>query len=136
MIHVKTHFTNFERQSFGPLFALFMGLVAGMIVRHFGTPRLALLLTLLSGLLIVVFYAVPQWQVRIYRGWLLSLAPIGVVGSYLVLALIYWTVLTPIGLALRLGGHEPLRITRQLGAQTYWVERKVERASSDYFRQY
>ena len=135
MIEVKTEFSDLERRFFGPLFATFMGIVMGIMVRHSMT-RTALCLMFCTSGLIVVYYLVPTWQNRIYRGWLLALSPIGIVVSYFVLALIYWGIMTPIGVVLRLIGHDPLTLGKNAAADTYWVERGGPRPSRDYFRQY
>ncbi|MDB4665280.1 SxtJ family membrane protein [Verrucomicrobia bacterium] len=62
--------------------------------------------------------------------------PIGMVVSFLMLAAIYFGVITPIGLGLRLCGKDPM--TRKLNRQfdSYWIPRKAPDNSEQYFRQY
>ena len=61
--------------------------------------------------------------------------PIGYVASYLVLAATYYLALAPIGLTMRLFGHDPLSRRFEPGAKTYWAERPGPRPPKDYFRQ-
>jgi ABC-type uncharacterized transport system permease subunit len=42
--------------------------------------------------------------------------------GYAVLALLFFIVITPLGLVLRMLGQDPLRLRRPAGAQSYWSE--------------
>lgn len=86
--------------------------------------------------LALVILARPAFGAGVWRGWMRAAEPIGWTFSHLVLALVYYGVLTPIGLLMRLFGRDPLhrRLDRQ-GA-SYWVERKAERDPGRAFRQF
>ncbi len=56
---------------------------------------------------------------RIYRAWMSVAWIIGTVLSSGVLALIYFGILTPIGLVMRLAGRDALGLRRR--GETYWV---------------
>jgi len=62
--------------------------------------------------------------------------PIGLVVSFALLASIYYIVLTPIGLIMRLTRYDPMSRKVDRAAKTYWVERPAARDARDYFRQY
>jgi len=47
---------------------------------------------------------------------------------FLLLALVFFIVVTPLGLAMRMLGKDPLRLRRPAGAESYWSE--VRRKSS------
>jgi len=136
MIEIKTEFTRGERLLFGPLFACFTGIVALLLLRSFQLASLAIALGVAAVILIGVYYAVPAWQNRIYRGWLMTLSPIGVIVSHLVLALLYFCVLTPIGTLMRSVGYDPLNRKLDENTESYWVRRSQQRKPSDYFRQF
>ena len=136
MIEIKKEFSKTELLWFGPLFALFVGIIASILVRRFHWNTAALILCGLAAALIVVYYVAPSLQTRIYRGWMLSVAPIGYVVSHLLLALVYYFVLTPIGLALRVFGYDPMLRKLDPAASTYWVARTQPTDSKQYFRQF
>ena len=136
MIEVKKDFSKTELLWFGPLFALFTGLIAWILVRRFHWNQAALVLGALAAVLIVVYYLAPSLQTRIYRGWMLSVAPIGFVVSHILLALVFYLVLTPIGLIMRGLGHDPMLRKVDPAATTYWVPRKQVSESRSYFRQF
>lgn len=62
--------------------------------------------------------------------------PIGWVVSHLILVVIYYGVFTPIGLLLRLSGHDPMHRRWNPGAKSYWEAYNPNRGARRYFRQY
>ena len=61
--------------------------------------------------------------------------PVGFVISHVVLALVYFLVLTPIGLTMRLFGHDPLSRKFDPGARSYWKPRHETKPTESYFNQ-
>ena len=62
--------------------------------------------------------------------------PIGYLVSHAVLALVYYGILTPIGLVMRLAGRDPLCRKFDPQARSYWVDRPASRDVKRYFRQF
>jgi len=56
--------------------------------------------------------------------------------SHLVMAIIFYGVLTPIGLAMRLGGRDPLHRKFDRAAGSYWVDRRRPADVKRYFKQF
>lgn len=77
----------------------------------------ALLLALLALLL-------PEWIDPLRRLFVRLGELIGRVTTPLVLGIIFYGVLTPMGLLMRLAGKDPLRLKRDPGAESYWIERE------------
>lgn len=73
---------------------------------------------------------------RLYVGLTYATWPIGFVVSTLVLVLLYYLVMTPIGLILRLCRYDPLDRRFDGAAATYWRVRPVRRAPASYLRQH
>ncbi len=61
--------------------------------------------------------------------------PLGFVISHIVLALVYFLALTPIGLTMRLLGRDPLPRRFEPGAKTYWKTREKTKTVESYFNQ-
>ena len=61
--------------------------------------------------------------------------PIGWIVSAVALAVMYYLVVVPIGLVLKLAGRDPLRRGLDPSAATYWRERE-QPSDADYFRQF
>jgi len=64
----------------------------------------------------------PRW----FRGYYRFSAKLGFalsqMAGYAVLTLLFFIVVTPLGLILRLLGKDPLRLRRPVGAESYWSE--------------
>jgi hypothetical protein len=81
----------------------------------------ALVLCVLA-LLAIAAAIQPRWFRGYYRfstklGFALSQ-----LAGHIVLALVFFIVVTPLGLALRMLGKDPLRLRRPPGPQSYWSE--------------
>jgi len=73
---------------------------------------------------------------RLYVGWMLAALPIGWTLSHLVLGVVYYLVLTPIGLVMKLTGHDPMKRRFDPSAVSYWIERTPRSDPSRHFRQF
>ncbi|MFH1419532.1 MAG: hypothetical protein ABII12_14750 [Planctomycetota bacterium] len=62
--------------------------------------------------------------------------PIGQVVSYLVMAMIYYLVFTPIGIVFKLVGRDSMNRGFDPSAATYWVRRRPPDSAKRYFRQF
>ncbi len=62
--------------------------------------------------------------------------PIGLVLGNLVLAFMFYLVLTPVGLFRRALGKDPLGLRRKESRETYWTERTGPPPRERYFRQF
>ncbi len=72
----------------------------------------------------------------VYVAWMALAFPIGWTVSHLLLAVIYFGVVTPIGLILRATGTDPMQRRFEPDAATYWVEHRTGDDKSRYFRQF
>lgn len=114
------------------LFAL-----AGGSVRLGAQPRLvAAVLGAIGLLAALIIWAWPAAGRRLYVGWMLAALPIGWTLSHLVLGAVYYLVLTPVGLIMRLLGRDPMQRRFDREAETYWVERTARADPSRHFKQF
>ena len=94
----------------------------------------ALLATgVVSGVLSIVR---PRANRALYRALSTLAYPIGFMLSYCVLFALFFGIVTPIGLLLRLFGRDALTRRLQPEMASYWVEAHALRARSRYFRQF
>ena len=87
---------------FGMLLPLFVAAVGAAQRWLWGMPRAAVAIWGVGAALSVVFALVPSARRPIYRAWMLAVFPIGWTVSHLLLAAVFYLVLTPIGLMLKL----------------------------------
>ena len=81
-------------------------------------------LWVIAALCAVMALSVPTALRPLYVALSAVTLPIGFVVSYVVLAVLFYLVLTPIGLILRLTGWDPLCRRFDPGANSYWVPRE------------
>lgn len=97
-------------------------------------PRLAIVLWTLGVTLGLIGLARPRVIRPVYVGLTRVTFPIGWVVSHVLLLVMYYGIITPVGLLVR-AFRDPLEREIDPGAPTYWVPR--EQAQPDrYFRQF
>jgi len=72
----------------------------------------------------------------VYVGWMAAVFPIGWLVSHLLLAAIYYLVITPIGVMMRVCGYDPMQRRWDRQAPTYWKPRRDVDDPKRYFKQY
>jgi len=122
-------------RTFGRLLPLFFGAVGAMAWWRWHAPAAAMGIWIVGAVLVVLYWAAPRVRQPIYVGWMVAVMPFGVCVSYLVLAVIYFLVLTPIGLVRRMFG-DPLQRRFDREAASYWTPSKPKRDKRDYLRQF
>ena len=73
---------------------------------------------------------------RVFVGFSIITMPIGMAVNFVVLAVFFFLVLTPVGIVCRLIGHDPLGIRPRDAAESYWLERRQVDDKKRYFRQF
>ena len=85
--------------------------------------------------LALLYTAVRPLQRPLYYAWMHMVFPIGWVVSHLALAIVFYGVVTPLGLVMRLFGRDKLERRIDPKAKTYWTERPADTDPSRYLRQ-
>ena len=123
-----------DLRSFGLLLAVFVGIVGGLSWWRTGLVPYAIWGG--GGLLALVYGLVPALRRPVYVGWTYAAFPIGWTVSHLLLGLIYFGVITPIGIALRALGRDPLTRRFDPAARSYWIRYSPQRDVARYFKQF
>ena len=82
-------------------------------------PTVAAVLTVLGGTLFVLGTTLPRLLVRPYRGWMTLAEGLSWVMTRVVLGIVFFLIVTPIGLVKRMNGWDPLR-RRGGPSASYW----------------
>ena len=72
----------------------------------------------------------------LYVGWMALAFPIGWTVSHLLLGMLYYFMITPIGLLLRAAGNDPMHREFDRSAKSYWLEHRTGDDPSRCFRQF
>ncbi len=136
LVAINKHPTRKELTVFGLGLPIVLGLLGWQRWLH-GSVDVAWAIWALGGILTITFALVPKARKKIYVGWMYAVFPIAFVVSHLVLAAVYFLVLTPVSLLLRVRGKDPMNRSFDPEAPTYWIPRDGrKRPKSSYFRQF
>ena len=78
----------------------------------------------------------PRANKPLFIGLSLAAFPIGWVLSHVIMATLFFLIITPIGLVMRGLGRDPLDNRFADGAESYWRQSRASRSSSSYFKQF
>lgn len=84
----------------------------------------------------VLFYVLPAIAKPFYVVWYALACCIGLVVGNVLLAMIFYVLVTGIGLIKRLGGRQPIRKTPDRLAKTYWIDAPPAPEPKRYYRQF
>lgn len=77
----------------------------------------------LGGLLLVLGAVVPQSLTQVHAGWMKVGHVLGTINTKILLGMLYYLLLTPMGLVMRLMGKDPMHRALTQGTDTYRVVR-------------
>ena len=135
MIEINKNPSRRELDWFGLMFLAFFAIIGGLVYWH-GPNTVAYGLWAAASAVTMLYYAIPSMRRPLYLGWMYAAFPIGWTVSHLVLAAVYYLVLTPTGLIMRMLGHDPMNRRLDRDAPTYWTPRGPQREPAGYFRQF
>jgi hypothetical protein len=78
----------------------------------------------------------PGWLRPIFIAWMVVVFPLAWLVSHAVLGLVYFGLITPLGLLLRLSGRDALDLRPPSAQDSYWKEKPAAKDPSQYLRQY
>jgi hypothetical protein len=109
-------------------FGLFMG-TAAAIFAWVANPSMArpsfwsLALLVLAGVLISAAVLAPHLLRRSHAAWMQIGELLGRIVNPVVLSLLFLVVFVPVGLLMRLVGHDALALRRDSRRRSYWIDR-------------
>jgi len=110
-----------SERSFGLVFAAVFAIIALWPLIHADKPRfwfLAIAAVFLAAALIA-----PGSLAPLNRLWFRIGILLGKVVTPLVMGVLWFVVVTPVGVLMRLFGKDPLRLKHELSVKSYWIER-------------
>lgn len=125
-----------ELRRFGVLLPAFVAIAGGIVHWKLDAPHAAAAVWVAGAVLVAAYVVAPPLRRWIYAGILRATYPIGWLVSHTLLAAVYYLLLTPIGLAVRLVKGDPLARTLDRSGPTYWVRRRPNPEIRRYFRQF
>ena len=108
-------------RSLGIVFAVVFLVIGLLPLLHGGSMRLwSIVVAAAFG---VVAFTLPRILTPLNKVWTRLSLLLHRIVSPVVLGVLFFLVITPLGLLMRLLGKDPLRLRRDANASTYWIER-------------
>lgn len=89
-----------------------------------------------GGLASVMIWATPSFARTVYIGWMRAAEPIGWTLTNVLLAIVFYLVVTPIGLVMWILGRDPMKRHLDPSAKTYWIKHHSPTNPDRYFQQF
>ena len=90
----------------------------------------------LAGITLLFSLVYPKANLPIYLGLTIVAFPIGFVLSYVIMGTLFYLMITPFGLVMRMFGRDPMMRSFEPEAATYWTTVNSDRPKERYFRQF
>jgi hypothetical protein len=136
LIRIDHHPSRRQLTIFGLLWTAFLGVAGWIVFSRFGSMPAAIGIWIAAVAVPLAGVALPELLRLVYLGMAYAAFPIGYVVSHAVLAAVYYLLILPTGLLMRLGGYDPMRRRLDPNINSYWLERKPVDDVNRYFRQY
>jgi saxitoxin biosynthesis operon SxtJ-like protein len=121
-------------RQFSSLFLVIFGVLALVEFQFRQRPQLAMVYGTLAVVIGPLGLIRPRVMRPVWVVWSVVAFPIGWVVSTVFLAVLFYAIFTPFGIAFRLKGRDTLAL-RRTDARTYWKPRPAARDKRAYFRQ-
>ena len=121
---------------FGVLLGVFFAFVGAILLWRTGWGMATKVVFGLAVALPILYYAVPPVRRPMYLGWIHAAWPIGLTISFILLGVIWYLVITPVGILRRTIGSDTMNKRYDPDAETYWTPHSGRRDPERYFKPY
>lgn len=137
LIKINWNPSQRDLRQFGAIWLPGFLVIVGAMLWYRGTSfSIVATLWTIAAVACLVALTFPNAMRPVYIALTCATFPIGWVVSHLLLAFIFYLIITPIGLVMRLCGYDPMHRKFDRGASTYWKPHATETDTSRYFRQF
>ena len=135
LIEINKEPSQRELTLMGIGFPIFFGIIGGVVFAATGSIEIPRIIWGAGAAVTVIFFAIPRTQRPIYLGWMYLAFPIGWTISHVLLGAVYYLLLSPVGLFMRLIGRDPMHRKYDTAATSYY-EDHTDAETGRYFRQF
>ena len=131
---MKAHDQKKQLRNFGfTVGGIFAGIGVWPVVLRAEGPRLWALTV--AAVLVIPALVMPRSLTQIYRIWMAAAEALSWINTRILLSVVFYGLVTPIGMTVRRFGRDPMQRGFQPGAETYRVSKPV-RAAAHMTRQF
>ena len=115
---------------------VFLAIVGWIVWRKTGSAAAAAGIATVGAVVALLGFSIPRAIRPVFIALMVINYPIGWVVTHIVMAVIFYLVVTPLAVIMKLSGRDPMERRFEPSAKTYWKPRPTETDSSRYFRQF
>ena len=123
-----------EIRKFGLVIAIALGVIGSFVYVKFGNFDVVGWLWGIGLLFLILGFILPSVLRPVYRIWMLLAYFIGGIVSRVILTVLFYVVLTPTGLVLRLFGKDVLDQRFEKDRESYWIKKDLSDHTKDQYR--
>ena len=123
-----------EIRKFGLVIAIALGVIGSFVYVKFGNFDVVGWLWGIGLLFLILGFILPSVLRPIYKIWMLLAFFIGGIVSRVILTVLFYVVLTPTGLVLRLFGKDVLDQRFEKDRESYWIKKDLSGHTKDQYR--
>ena len=123
-----------EIRKFGLVIAIALGVIGSFVYVKFGNFDVVGWLWGIGLLFLILGFILPSVLRPVYRIWMLLAYFIGGIVSRVILTVLFYVVLTPTGLVLRLFGKDVLDQRFEKDRESYWIKKDLSGHTKDQYR--
>ena len=135
-VEINWNPTPKDLRVFAALQIVFFAIVAFLVNDRTGSTAAPVWIVCISAVVGIVGLVGPSLIRPVYVAWMVAVFPLGWASSHIILLVVYYFVVTPIGLIMRACGRDPMRREFDRDATTYWIPRKQPTGTNRYFKQF
>ena len=124
------------KQFAGIWFPLACAVLCFAVYKATGTGFWPSALASIGAVLSIVAFLFPPFAQRLFVVWMTAVFPIGWTISHLLIGVIFFLLITPMGLVMRLFGRDTMGRKFEPQRESYWVPHQAPPDKQRYFRQY
>lgn len=137
LVKINWNPTDKELRQFGWIAIAAMSVIAGIFHYLKGVQIKYCAVLFCIGLLIFIISLISLKLTRfIFVGMSAAAFPIGMCVSFIIMAIFFYIVITPIGLIFKLAGKDPMKRGYEPQNESYWLEHKQNENMKRYFHQF
>ena len=121
-------------RKFGLVIAIALGVIGSFVYVKFGNFDVVGWLWGIGLLFLILGFILPSVLRPVYRIWMLLAYFIGGIVSRVILTVLFYVVLTPTGLVLRLFGKDVLDQRFEKDRESYWIKKDLSDHTKDQYR--
>ena len=123
-----------EIRKFGLVIAIALGVIGSFVYVKFGNFNVVGWLWGIGLLFLILGFILPSVLRPVYRIWMLLAYFIGGIVSRVILTVLFYVVLTPTGLVLRLFGKDVLDQRFEKDRESYWIKKDLTDHTKEQYR--